>query len=1140
MRKINLMLLMLLVCIGSARAVDVEIWVRTNTDKVFKIVSKDTGDTIEHGDPDNFGFTVSMTPGDYEFSMYTPDGATMLGALDVEIEDVEKHGTLMFYIGTFNVKNTKEDGSAWVEGEDYELALDLQTQHGDARSFRMGHDEQGRHTVLLLTGDHLVGTATPSQTHQEEGYLAYSARRASNGNATLDLTMPKGVLAHVTVPNEASLQIGTKTTHYVDFSLYDAIEEKENGDTKTYTYRVLPNTQINYRTWCEGGLTRAGYFRSGKDESSETGIEFTQEDYQAMDPKAINHSVTSNSGYETGDILVNGNERGHISLAVGDTFKAHAMRSWELTDNSTGNYFMEPDFHYTVVDLDGKPLDGVLEITSKPGSAWADIKAVSAGTAIVLVTYDAIGVDYYSDGERNPFMGGSLWGAIWPENTAAYVVSVGQQESAVKPNMFINEDYNTGALKVAGKNVDAEHDVFYYLDTEEGFTYTFSPENVAEISIAYPLIGEHIAEYTGFTTDGVKKNEDGSWSLTLKHGRQIVKMTDTNGNATFQVMRARECHREIVNVSRPGSKIYQPGDEVKIQYSGLFHPANKLAGIYNMSAYVTYNGVPNGSSLILSANQYTFAAAPAAQAVKIQLAEDYDVEANPQISLSKGVLQVNGYGDPIGNHRLVDPEKGRNANFAAIAHKTYFGSIPDASFTVTPFKAFNLKFVPNVDDAELSVVFKGKELSPNGEGLYEGTYGTYEVTAKKPGYICLHNSYTVDDDAEGLQTFAVELQVAPEGAWDGKTMTRPQTENGVFHITNGAELAWFANEVNTNDNTISAELGADIELASYEWTPIGTSQQKYTGTFNGNYHTVKGLYINRPTETYCGMFSYIAGSALITSLKLEGEVHGGDYSGGIVGQASEESLIDRCANYANVSSTQYNGGVVGYLFRGPKLTNSYNAGTVSSNLNAGGLVGMIFQTEVDNIYNIGEVICPTNGSALTGRLAGSTATNVYVNRDYELTFDYTVANDEQFASGEIAWRMGEAFGQTIGEEDHPVLNGAKVFKVIYSVLGSAVAEALEDAETALYTNGTLPEKLNGEEAHWYEDADMTMPVNEVGADASLFVKLGSTTGIDGINTTPDANARWYNVQGVEIAAPAEGERGIFIRVVNGKSEKVIL
>ncbi len=61
-----------------------------------------------------------------------------------------------------------------------------------------------------------------------------------------------------------------------------------------------------------------------------------------------------------------------------------------------------------------------------------------------------------------------------------------------------------------------------------------------------------------------------------------------------------------MNVNRPGSKIFQPGDQLAIQYSGLRHPANKLAGIYNMSAYVTYNGVPNGTSLILSANQYKF------------------------------------------------------------------------------------------------------------------------------------------------------------------------------------------------------------------------------------------------------------------------------------------------------------------------------------------------------------------------------------------------------------------------------------------------------------------------------------------------------------------------------------------------------
>ena len=105
-----------------------------------------------------------------------------------------------------------------------------------------------------------------------------------------------------------------------------------------------------------------------------------------------------------------------------------------------------------------------------------------------------------------------------------------------------------------------------------------------------------------------------------------MRMTDAGGNALYQVLTAKTCHREITNVTREGSTEFYPGDQVKIQYSGLRHPANKLSGIYNMSAYVTYNGNPNGTSLILSPNQYTFGSSDKAQAVTFDIPADYDTE----------------------------------------------------------------------------------------------------------------------------------------------------------------------------------------------------------------------------------------------------------------------------------------------------------------------------------------------------------------------------------------------------------------------------------------------------------------------------------------------------------------------------------
>ena len=150
----------------------------------------------------------------------------------------------------------------------------------------------------------------------------------------------------------------------------------------------------------------------------------------------------------------------------------------------------------------------------------------------------------------------------------------------------------------------------------------------------------------------------------------------------------------------PEASAFFPGDEVTVQYSGLFHPANKLAGIYNMSAYVTYNGNPNGTALILGSNQYTFGSAPKAQAVTFTIPEDYDADSNPEFILNEGVIQVKGFGDPIGNHRNISRFAGRSPNFNAAAHQTYFGAIPEVRIPVSSSTS-GISGVIDTDDVQI-------------------------------------------------------------------------------------------------------------------------------------------------------------------------------------------------------------------------------------------------------------------------------------------------------------------------------------------------------------------------------------------------------------------------------------------------------
>lgn len=639
---------------------------------------------VETGEPSSQKYTFEAPAGEYVLTAIAKDGTTVNGTLTIAIPDTDEPQTYDILTCTAYVTNKNDDGSVWtMDKGDYTFKVTVRDSDGNPCDITGGNSvTAGRNTFLALKGNSYRAEFIPSDAHAAEGYTTLYKAGTVTFNANVNGAIPMSYDYSISVPADAGLFLGMKFTHFTDFTAVEPKKMESSGECTVYTYSLAAGQVYNYRTWKEGGLTQAGYFTMNADESKRPEINFTADDYIAYSPTQVNHSAESNKGYETGDILLNINAQGHLTMNVGDVYAAHAMRSWELTDNSTNNYFMEPDFHYTVLDTDGKPSSGVIEIENADTSVspWCTIKAVGTGTAIVLVTYDAIALNYYSGAERKEYLGGEFWGAVWPENTGVYVVTVGETAAAIEPDMFINEDYDNSS-KLAGKNVDAELDVFYYLDTEAGAEYTFTPRGVADVAIACPNIGAQTVSYNGFTSDGVTKNDDGSYTLLLKQGRNIVRMIDASGKSVYQILTAKECHREIVNETRAAGEDFRPGDTVKIQYSGLFHPANKLAGIYNMSAFLNYTSAPEGTSPVVGSSQYTFGSSAAAQAVSVVIPEDWDTSAD--FVLANGVIQLKGFGDPVGSHRDINPVAGRSPNFTAISHSTVLGSVPDVCIEVT-------------------------------------------------------------------------------------------------------------------------------------------------------------------------------------------------------------------------------------------------------------------------------------------------------------------------------------------------------------------------------------------------------------------------------------------------------------------------
>lgn len=1003
----------------------------------MSLARKGNAEPIATGAPAGNMYNLDLEPGVYVLTALATDGTTSNGTIELNVAEGDNSFSILTC--TAYVTNKNADGQVWtLANGDFDLDLRVMSKEGMDRNATYGQSiTAGRNTFLAMNGDSYVAFFNSSPAHAAEGFGNLFKTGTLTTNATVYGAIPTTTEFTVSAPADALMQLGFKTTHFVDFRQVAPIRTQAKGSSTEYIYRLNVGQQYNYRTMRAGGVTLAGLFTANADASKNPVLTFSERDYASLDPAIVNHTASANDGYETGDILVNINEKGYKRMATGEKFNAHAMRNWELTSTVTGNYFIEPDFHYTIIGLDGKPADNILKVEVEPGSSWATISAVGKGTAIVLVTYDAIKVNSWNGTAKEGFVGGDEWGAIWPENTAAYVISVDEGEAAVTPGFYINPGKNASSIKNSGDNVDSELDVFYFPDTEEGYSYNFTATGASSVTVAYPTIGDRMATYSGFGENGITRNDDGSYNVLLKEGRQIIRMTDAGGNSTYQVLTARPCRQEISNASRPGAKRFLPGEKVKVQYSGLYHPANKLAGIYNFTAAVSLNGTTCDSPV-----QYTFASDAAAQAIELVIPSNLDTQSDPEFKIEGGAIFVTNFGDPLGNHRLIGRETGRSANFTAIMQNACMGHLPDAAISVSAIPYFNISVHSNVSGASVILKYNGTVLNPDSEtGLYKGSWGTYTVEASKDGYRRFRAQYSIDEGAEGVQTFNMAMEEL-NGAWDGKTTREPALNaDNMYEISNGEELAWFAQNVNSAGTNQKAVVTGDIHLGNFDWTPIGTSTKPFTGSFNGNGHEIAGLYINTNGANQ-GLFGYAKGAAastraLISGILLRGEVKGGNSAAGILAYSHNYVDVDRCANYADVTSTSTGAkfgaaGIIGTMYYNTaSVTNCYNAGTITCTTNHGGIVGYLPANvaSIENVYNIGEIVGETKANACFGNATATLkCSSAYALKHASAnTLGYTLVSQAEMQSGKVAYLLGSAFGQTIGVDPYPVLGGRAVY-----------------------------------------------------------------------------------------------------------------
>ena len=249
------------------------------------------------------------------------------------------------------------------------------------------------------------------------------------------------------------------------------------------------------------------------------------------------------------------------------------------------------------------------------------------------------------------------------------------------------------------------------------------------------------------------------------------------------------------------------------------------------------------------------------------------------------------------------------------------------------------------------------------------------------------------------------MMLAPMGSGTIKA-TKPAgngTEAEPYQIGTVDELYWFAGLVNGDESVISegipqntgacAVLTKNITINDNvldengslngdgsgleQWMPIGKDyDHRYTGTFDGDGHTISGLYVVS-TGDYAGLFGYVFGGTIENVGVVNSYIRGIRFVGGVCGY-NMNGTIENSYNTGTVTVTGSNahvGGVCGVNSFGGTIENSYNKGIVTatgSKAYIGGVCGFNNNGTIGNSYNTGEVTVTEAGDhAYIGGVCGN-------------------------------------------------------------------------------------------------------------------------------------------------------------------------
>lgn len=228
-----------------------------------------------------------------------------------------------------------------------------------------------------------------------------------------------------------------------------------------------------------------------------------------------------------------------------------------------------------------------------------------------------------------------------------------------------------------------------------------------------------------------------------------------------------------------------------------------------------------------------------------------------------------------------------------------------------------------------------------------------------------------------------------------------------YEIYNAGQLYWLAQQVNIYNRTnIAAKLMADIKVnddplanGAREWVPIACNEYMYySANFDGNGHTISGLYCKR-TSGYVGFFGSF-GYFNCTNLHITNSYFEGAYAGAIAGYLNG-GTISGCsvASDVTVKGSERTAGIAASTASGT-IKNCYSLASIDADAWDGGLVSYNCSSIENCFTNYKNAVAYNNSS-----YGGSLSNVYYLSDEDDYTDGTTAVSDGDLSSGKIAWLL---------------------------------------------------------------------------------------------------------------------------------------